>query len=169
LQNAFGELPPHVRIVPSDTNINPYTWLQLADYGITVRGTAGLEMAALGKTVITAGTGRYEGNGFTVDPKDKEEYVKILSNLPDVPPVTPEQVRLAKRYAYAIFVLKPFTLKCMKPILRTGARDMRASDDMVYNGLQFETDGRTIPQDLQKLSKWVVEKDNHDLLYEWLA
>ena len=30
--------------------------MQMADYGITVRGTSGLEMAALGKTVITAGT-----------------------------------------------------------------------------------------------------------------
>ncbi|HHT9138678.1 MAG TPA: glycosyltransferase [Candidatus Wunengus sp. YC60] len=169
LQNEFGELPQHVRIVSADTKINPYTWFQLSDYGITVRGTAGLEMAALGKTVITAGTGRYEGNGFTVDPRDKDEYLDILKKLPDIPPLSQEQVRLAKRYAYAIFVLKPFTLKCMKPTFRTGVREVRASDDIVQLGVQFDTNGHTLPPDLQKVSKWVLEKDNHDLLPEWIA
>jgi hypothetical protein len=169
ISEKIGELPSHVRIVPADTKINPYTWFQLADYGITVRGTSGLEMAALGKTVITAGTGRYEGNGFTVDPKDKEEYLEILKKMPDIPPLSPEQIGFAKRYAYAIFVLKPFTLKCMKPIFRTGVSEIHSSDDLVYNVTPFETDGHTLPPDLQKLSEWVEEKENHDLLSEWKA
>jgi hypothetical protein len=162
LMEAFGELPKHVRVVSANTKINPYTWFQLADYGITVRGTSGLEMAALGKTVITAGTGRYEGNGFTIDPPDKQAYLKILKDLPDIPSFTSEQIGLAKRYAYSIFLLKPFTLASLVPRLKTGKREVRASDDIIY--CAAEISGNELPTDLKRFSDWVVNQSDADLL-----
>lgn len=162
LYKEFGQFPPHVKIVKADTGISPYTWFQLADYGITVRGTSGLEMAALGKTVITAGTGRYEGNGFTIDPKDKDEYIKLLKNIQDIPSLTPQQVALAKRYAHAVFVLKPFTFTSLAPQKRTGVKKVLASDDLIYIPKKFS--GNKLPCDLQAFSRWALDKDNLELV-----
>jgi hypothetical protein len=134
---------------------------------VTVRGTSGLEMAALGKTVITAGTGRYEGNGFTVDPVDRFSYLNILARLPDAPSPNPEQIQLAKRYAFAIFVLKPFTVASLTPRLKTGVREVRASDDIVYAPVQFQ--GQELPPDLKRFSNWALQRDSADLLGEWAA
>jgi hypothetical protein len=162
LQNALGALPPHVRIVGADTKINPYTWFQLADYGITVRGTSGLEMAAFGKTVITAGTGRYEGNGFTVDPANASEYLNILRRLHELAPPSREQTRLAKRYAHAIFVLKPYTLSSLTPRRRFGCKTVYLSDDLIYipTGLR----GNSLPKDLEKFGQWAINPADRDLL-----
>lgn len=165
IEQAIGKLPPHVRIVPASTKINPYTWFQLADYGITVRGTSGLEMAALGKTVITAGTGRYDGNGFTVDPPSREAYLELLSRLPDLSKPTTEQMELAKRYAYSIFVLKPFTVTSLTPRLKTGKRRVVASDDIIYCPAPWIKS--CLPPDLQVFSDWLVRPENQDLLNAW--
>lgn len=162
LYKAFGELPSHVRIVTADTKINPYTWFKLADFGITVRGTAGLEMAVLGKTVIMAGTGRYEGNGFTIDPQDKEEYCAVLRNIQNLPKFTDEQIDLAKRYAHALFVLKPFTIMSLKPQMRTGAKEVLASDDLIYLPERFDTD--EFPDDLKKFAHWAFDVNNLELI-----
>ena len=161
LGDTFGALPPHVRIVTADTPINPLTWFELADYGITVRGTSGLEMAALGKTVVTAGTGRYEGNGFTLDPATAEDYLSILGSLHEVLPPDAETVRRAKRYAHGIFVSKPFTINSVRPCIRSGRDEVRASDDLVY--VPVIENGR-LPPDLDRFGQWVLRTDDRDLL-----
>jgi hypothetical protein len=45
------------------------------DYCLTVHGTAGIEAARLGITVLTTGTGRYDRRGFTSDSDSREEYL----------------------------------------------------------------------------------------------
>lgn len=165
VEQAIGKLPLHVRVVPASTKLNPYTWFQLADYGITVRGTSGLEMAALGKSVITAGTGRYEGNGFTIDPPTRQAYLDLLSRLPELPEPTEAERELAKRYAYSIFVLKPFTLTCLVPQLMTGKNHVVASDDIMYCPVDHEWD--RLPPDLQVFSDWLEKTENKDLLNKW--
>lgn len=158
----IGTLPPHVRIVHADNVINPLTWFQLTDFGVTVRGTSGLEVAALGKPVITGGTGRYDRHGFTIDPEDKEEYRFILEELPDIEPLVEEQVSLAKRYAHALFVLKPFEFDFFEVAMRSGAREVVASDDLVY--LPGQLDGSELPGNLKRLSQWVVDDDSIELI-----
>lgn len=164
LARAIGDLPAHVRIVPPDTPINPYALFQFADFGITVRGTSGLEMAALGKTVVTAGTGRYEGNGFTLDPASAEEYLALLRRLDQLPPPSAEQARLARRYAHAIFVMKPYELKCLDPRLRSGKRRVRASDDLIYVPRPLR--GNDLPDDVAKFAEWALDIGQRDLLTE---
>ena len=114
-----------------------------------MRGTSGLEMAALGKTVITAGTGRYEGNGFTIDPPTAAEYLDILSRIHELPPLSAERVRLAKRYAHAVFALKPYTIlpygqpcalvlsRCSRPMTWSTCRFAQALPDWgrIWSGL----------------------------------
>jgi hypothetical protein len=47
-----------------DTKISTLSLYRFADYGVTVRGTPGLEIACFGKPAFTAGTGTYAGLGF---------------------------------------------------------------------------------------------------------
>lgn len=56
----------NIRII-SDRSINTYDLMQLSNVGITINSQSGLEMALLGKQVITAGRCIYAGKGFTWD------------------------------------------------------------------------------------------------------
>lgn len=163
IQQHIGTLPPHVRLVYADTKISPYGWYQIVDYGISVRGTAGLEMAVLGKPVITAGTGRYEGNGFTVDPRNIEEYQRILLSLPELPALTAEQVELATRYAHGLFNMKPFTLSSLQPLAAFGKRHVKASDDICYIPKALQK-GDPLPPDLQRFITFIHDTSEQDLL-----
>lgn len=163
IAEMVGELPAHVKLVHADTKISPYGWYQIADCGLCVRGTAGLEMACLGKPVITAGTGRYEGKGFTHDAGSVAEYRSILMKLSEIPPLSPEQVERARRYAYGLFALKPFELTSLEPALRTGVRTVNASDDMIYlpkRGIPNEA----MSSDLDRFSAFLRDHSQLDLL-----
>ena len=58
---------------------------EFIDIGITVRGTAGMELPCFGKTTLTAGTGRYSQLGFTNDSDTKVEYLNKLRNIENLP------------------------------------------------------------------------------------
>ncbi len=162
IEKHIGVLPSHVHIVPADSYISPMTWMQLADFGVTVRGTSGLEMAALGRTVITAGTGRYEGRGFTHDPQSIEAYCDLLHSMPDIEEISPEQTELAQRYAHGVFILKPFTISTLEPRLRSGRDKVVASDDLIYIP-RLPVDGE-LPQDLRELSAFLLDPSRVDLI-----
>lgn len=161
----IGALPLHVHLIYADTLINPFGWYQIADYGVSVRGTSGLEMACLGKPVITAGTGRYEGKGFTVDPGSIEEYRSILLSLPALPTLTAEQTELAMRYSHGLFNMKPFTLASLEPRLKFGKRQVRESDDISYVPLPHTT-GVPLPSELLRFADYIADKGQIDLLTE---
>ena len=158
ISSNFPELPSHVQIMKSDSKISAYSLMEIANYGVTVRGTAGLEMATLGKQVVTAGTGRYEDCGFTIDPKSVKEYEEVISNLHQIGDLDDAKQLLARKYAYGIFALKAFKMSSLKPCLAFGRRSMVSSDDVCYlpgesldlssssdviNFLEFLTDERS--------------------------
>ncbi len=163
IQEHIGELPAHIKMIYADTPISPYGWYQIADYGISVRGTAGLEMPCLGKPVVTAGTGRYEGKGFTIDPKTPDDYRNILLHLHEVPPLNDKQIALANRYAYGLFNLKPFELSGLKPTLRYGVTKVKESDDLIYIPVASSKQ-KGLPADLQQFTKFLQDKSSLDLL-----
>lgn len=166
IEKYIGKLPDHVQLVYPDTPINPYTWFQVADFGITVRGTSGIELAALGKTVITAGSGRYEKIGFTVNPKGADEFLSLLGQLPDIPELTAEQRKLGARFAYATFCMKPFTLDFLRPVTRAGKSSIFSSDDLVYLG-NIPSELQELPVSIRRFVQWSFDRDSIDLLNEW--
>ncbi len=168
IEQYVGPLPNHVRLVYPDTPLSPYTWMKVADFGITVRGTSGIELGALGKTVITAGSGRYEDIGFTLNSSSVEEYLDVLARIPDVPPPTKAQKRLALRFAYATFCMKPFTLDFLMPVVRSGKAAIFSSDDLVYVG-NFSEGVAEAPASIQRFAKWSMDKDDIDFLNPWPA
>jgi len=107
IRETVGELPPHVKIVPADTEIATHALFSVMDFCLTVRGTVGIEAACYGVPVVTAGTGRYDRRGFTIDPETPEEYLAVLADLQNMPPLPPERTELARRFAYGLFLCRP--------------------------------------------------------------
>jgi len=136
IRQVFGRLPGHVKVIPADSEISTYSLMKLMDYCLTVRGTVGIEGALLGKTILTAGTGRYDRLGFTVDFDTPEAYLECLGHLEEVPPPTEEMKDLAARFAYGVFLCRPVPLHSMtmeylqdeKATLRVGWKTRESSD-----------------------------------------
>jgi hypothetical protein len=166
IEEHIGPLPDHVRLVYPDTPLSPYTWLQLADCGVTVRGTSGIELAALGKPVITAGTGRYEEAGISINPRTVGEYEALLANVQNIQPPSKEQMRLGKLFAYATFCMKPFTLDFLRPVPRTGKSKIFSTDDLVYLA-DFQADLQAIPDSIARFTVWSRDRNSIDFLSCW--
>lgn len=107
LREAFGAIPASLKIVYPEEQVSPLSFFRITDYGITVRGTVGIELPCFGIPVLTAGTGRYSGKGFTVDARTREEYLARIARIQDVPALTEAQIRDGIRYAYYVFRARP--------------------------------------------------------------
>jgi hypothetical protein len=147
IQEQLGELPPHVKLVRPETGINTFSLFALADVGVTIRGTVGMELPCFGIPVLTAGTGRYSGLGFTIDSGTAEEYLGRLAQAQVLERLADEQTLLAKRHAYALFRMRPLRFTSyrahfmaadrlshplshnLEPTLRT-AREVREAHDL---------------------------------------
>lgn len=97
-------LPDHIRVLGAEESVSPMDFFQLIDGGTTVYGTAGLELALLGKPVILAGEAHYGGRGFTHDGSTPERYRDLLSQAGTIGPLRDEEKELARRYAYCYFI-----------------------------------------------------------------
>ena len=104
VRSRFSKLPDHIRILGYDEDVNPLDFYNLIDGAITVYGTAGLELARLGKPVIVAGRAHYSRKGFTHDPESREQYFGMLRAASSFGPLPREQQELAMRYAYIYFI-----------------------------------------------------------------
>jgi hypothetical protein len=111
IRQEIGDLPPHVKIIPADDDISTLSLFENIDFGVTVRGTSGMEIACFGKYCVTAGTGRYSGLGFTLDCADKAKYFERLAHLQEVQPMTTEETARAKEHAYTAFMLRPWLMR----------------------------------------------------------
>lgn len=112
IKEYLPELPGHIRIIPSDSDINPYDLMQVIDGGVTNYGTVGLELTTLGKPVIISGLAHYANKGFTHEAATPEEYLALIKRASSFGPLSDEQVRLAFKYAH-LFMLRrqiPFQL-----------------------------------------------------------
>lgn len=107
IEEEVGEAPPHVAMLPANTDLSTEGILDMTDFCVTVRGTVGIEAAVRGIPVIIAGTGRYSDLGFTVDHPTRDAYLDTLKKLPAVPPLTDSQIELARRFAYGLFISRP--------------------------------------------------------------
>jgi len=124
LRSAVGRLPEHVKLVPPETDISTFSFFDITDYCVTVRGTIGIEMACHGIPVLTAGTGRYSGLGFTIDSSLSKEYLERLGRIETIPPMAPGDIELARRFACALFKWRLWEVKTVEtvklPMKQTG-------------------------------------------------
>ncbi|MEO5589678.1 MAG: hypothetical protein ABIS03_08840 [Gemmatimonadaceae bacterium] len=111
IERRFPNLPDHVRVVPAEEDISPATMYELLDGGITVYGTAGLELALLGKPVILAGEAHYGAKGFTHEGVTPVVYRKLLKQAATLEPLTPEQNIDVRKYSYSHFIRRQIPLE----------------------------------------------------------
>src|SRR5262245_8959662 len=78
IRETVGSLPPHMRLVGPDDDVDNVDLFSILDAGVTIRGTIGIELPQLGVPVLTAGTSDYAGRGFTLDAGSIEEYERKI-------------------------------------------------------------------------------------------
>jgi len=156
IEAASGALPPHVKLVLPETDIDTYSFFEITDVCVTVRGTIGIEMACRGVPVLTGGTGRYSGLGFTVDSDSPQAYLDRLANIEALAPMSLEERERARRYAYAVFRLRPWQMRSFemlrRPLGETGHpldMDVRPAPSMSSATNFFDA------ADIRELRLWV--------------
>lgn len=113
LREHIGELPPHIFFIPFDSDISTFSLFEVMDYCVTVCGTIGIEASSFGVPVLTAGKGRYDRRGFTIDSETREEFLERLAHIQDIPPMSAAQRELAERFSYGTFILRPLPLNTL--------------------------------------------------------
>lgn len=158
LRAALGDLPSHVRILPPSFDVSTASLFRVMDYCLTVRGTVGVEAARLGIPVLTAGPGRYGGLGFTIDSSGVDEYLTRLHSIQHVEALSDGQRTLAERYAYAFFMMKPFSMTSVTwDYGRLG--DRTTATIHVKDGAGW----REAP-DILRLSRWLSVSSDEDFI-----
>ena len=159
IREHIGQLPPHVVVIPASSDVNTFSLFDLMDYCVTVRGTIGIEAATFGIAVLTAGTGRYDQRGFTVDSETRQEYLARLACIQNIPAPSAAQRELAERFAYGAFILRPLRLNVMTiEYERDGEATMK-----VQLHARSREDLLNAP-DLRAFADWVANSASEDFL-----
>jgi hypothetical protein len=162
LRKHIGELPQHVSLIPAESNISTYSLFDLMDYCVTVRGTIGIEAAMRGIPVLTAGTGRYDHKGFSIDSETGEEYLERIAHIQEIPELSPLQRELAERYAYGLFILRPLPLTTM-----TLEFDKDNNPDNYFTRTRFNIRNKEewfFTTDLKAFAEWATASYQEDYL-----
>jgi hypothetical protein len=161
IREAVGELPPHVALLRPDSEISTRSVFDATDVGITIRGSIGFELPCLGVPVVTAGTGFYSGRGFTIDPATAGDYLDRLRTIEEIQPLTPAQVELARRHAYALFRLRPLRFSSFVATIRR-LDEMGHPLDHDIELRVWTRDQLERADDLRRFSRWAVESMDLD-------
>jgi hypothetical protein len=163
LRQHFGELPSHIKFMPADTDINTFSLFNVIDYGLTVRGTIGMELPCFGIPVITAGTGRYSERGFTIDPKSIEAFREALTTLHTTPKLDKLSISLARKHYYGALHLRPvpmdsFVLDFNAHTYGLSALTQNVNIKTIINGQILKL------VDIKRLVSWIEDKTKCELL-----
>ena len=118
-------------------------------------------MPCFGVPVVTAGTGRFSGFGFTLDHATAESYLYTLANLESMRPLSPEATHCARVHAYALLALRPWPLTSFRVAIGRDVVDplnqnlhptVRSFADIARNG------------DLAAFADWAEDNTSVDYL-----
>ena len=163
VRTALPSLPAHVHVLAPDTPISTVSLYRFADYGVTVRGTAGLEMACFAKPVLTAGTGAYSGLGFTYDSETKAEYLDRIATIETLGPLDHEMTARARRYAHTLFVRRPWVSQSFRlrfEFLDRGWHPLDRNLEWTIGSVEELSDS----VDLGRWATWAMASEDADLL-----
>jgi hypothetical protein len=165
IRESFADLPAHVHLLLPETGISTLSLYQFADYGVTVRGTPGMEMACFAKPVFTAGTGTYAGLGFTYDSSSAGEFLERLKVIETYGRLPPDMTRRARRYAHTLFTRRPWPTRSFALEFKFPERGWHPLDRNVM--LVADSVGAIDrASDLNDWARWVVDDQDADYLPE---
>lgn len=137
LKKFLGEtMPANIQLISHEIDILPYELMKIADACITIRGTAAIEMATMGKIIISAGTGRFDDFNFVNIAKNSFDYEKMLKNFNDgnfSQFYSEEQiVKNSKIFYYGLFHCKPIKLPFINVKIQKFKKKALSLDDFNY-------------------------------------
>ena len=109
----YGSLPSNIFFVKPEQKYNTYRILNKCDNILIYGSRLGIEMSALGKTVIVAGEGFIRNKKIAIDINSKKEFQDTLSKLPIKEYMNDEKIKRAKKYAYHFFFRRMIELKVL--------------------------------------------------------
>jgi hypothetical protein len=90
--------------------------------GITVRGTPGFLMPALGLRMVLAGRSVFSDAGMAETPETREQYLDLLRNVAQLPPLSADEIDNAERFL-AFHLLTGSPRHALVPLVRADGRD----------------------------------------------
>jgi len=157
IRDSIGDLPGHIKLIYPETDISTFSLFEMIDYCITVRGTVGIEAACFGKRVFTAGTGRYDHFGFTLDAETRTDYLNYLRSIDTFPAMNEQEVALAQKYAFIAFVARPFELKSLRVDYKNDEQASMSVQVLPRNDRDFQEQ-----PDVQSFGEWAVNSIDED-------
>jgi hypothetical protein len=162
IRETLGELPPHMKLLMPDHDVDNRELFELLDAAVTIRGTVGMELPQLGVPVLTAGTSDYAGRGFTVDADTIEEYEANVRRIGELPRLDADAIRKAKLYAYGVFCRKPWVYTSYRTDFMTeGFQSDRIQYKTHFHGLATRSEVEQA-EDLASLARFTLESDASD-------
>lgn len=162
VREALGEVPRWLHLLLPEDDINPLSLFKFLDVALTVRGTVGAEIPCFGKPVLTGGTGRYSGLGFTIDSETTEEYLRRLRNLHMIEPLSEEQVRRAILHAYLFFRVRPAPYEQVAEDIYQYTPNHPYYRDFAFKVPSVKA-AAAHPQ-FQKILEWMIDQQSDDFL-----
>jgi len=116
ISKNYGELPEHIKLVKPDNKISSYKLGKESNTILVYATKLSFELPCFGKNVIVSGEAFGKNKGFTYDPTSKENYIKLLDELPFKKELDKETVSLAQRYAYHFFFRRSMLLNSIEKV-----------------------------------------------------
>ena len=110
---AFPILPPHIKVIPPESNISTYAAMLECDSVIIYGTKTGVELSAMGVPVIVAGEAWIRNKGISMDAASIDDYYRLLDSLPLKKRMDAETVLRAKKYAFHFFFRRMIPIECM--------------------------------------------------------
>ena len=99
-------LPSNIILLEPESPISIYDIIPHIKLGLIYTSTAGLEMSAFGKPVVTCAKALYRDKGFTFDPKTVTDYfdtVTELLNISEIDSKMEQRKQLAQKFFYLYY------------------------------------------------------------------
>ena len=131
-----NKLPKNIKLISHETDISTFELMKISDLGVTVRGTTAVEMATMGKMVITAGSGRFDSFDFVNIASSESEYQKMLNDFDKnnfSKFISKDQVvKNSTKFYYGLFNCKPIRLPFTDPKIQLLKDNAISMDDFNY-------------------------------------
>lgn len=115
-----------VTVVPNDvTTSSLFSCVDVLTTGI---GSAGIEFASVGIPCIYAGKPYYSECPFVIRPSSKRAYFEALAGIPNLPRITPDQIKLAKETAYVALKCLPVCSQMLPKTMDLAGRNITGED-----------------------------------------
>ena len=116
VRQAFPQIPGNVFIIGPESPVSTYVCAERCNALIIYGTKAGVEFTSTGMPVIVAGEAWIRNKGLTRDVTNRQEYVRILDELPFAGRMDEKTMRKARRYAYHFFFRRMIPLPFLKPV-----------------------------------------------------